>query len=104
MNKVLSVSSPLFSAPMPLGKYGKATVTVFDDCGNPVPAAAVTGTFSGDDFDEIGSGVTDANGVSVILTAAEVKKPSYTFCVDGVIKGTLPYEPNDNAVYHCESK
>ena len=86
---------------MPLGKYGKATVTVFDDCGNPVPAAAVTGTFSGD-FNESGSGLTNANGVAVILTNAQFKKPSFEFCVNNVAD-TLPYEPDDNVVetYEC---
>jgi hypothetical protein len=85
------------------GKIGKVTVTIFDNCGNPVPSATVTGTFSGDDFNETGSGLTNANGVSVILTTAQVKKPSYEFCVDDVDKGTLIYEPNDN-VETCETK
>jgi len=84
------------------GKYGKATVTIIDDCGNPVAAAQVTGTFS-DDFDETRSGVTDANGMAVILTEAEVKKPLYTFCVNNVAKGTLTYEPNEN-VETCERR
>jgi len=86
------------------GKIGKVTVTIFDDCGNPVPAAEVTGTFLEGNFDdETGSGVTNANGVAAILTTAEVKKPTYKFCVDDVVKGTLTYEPNDN-VEDCEIK
>jgi parallel beta-helix repeat protein len=66
------------------GKYGKATVTVYDNCGSPVPAAEVTGTFSSP-FSETSSGWTDANGVAVIYTTVEVKKPSYEFCVNNVL-------------------
>jgi hypothetical protein len=84
------------------GKYGKVAVSVFDDCGSPIPGAEVTGTFS-EDFNETGYGVTDANGVAVIMTTAAVSKPSYTFCVDNVIKGSLIYDPDDN-VENCESK
>jgi hypothetical protein len=83
------------------GKFGKVTVSVFDDCGSPIPGAEVTGTFS-EDFNETGYGVTDANGVAVIMTTAAVSKPSYRFCVVNVVKGSLAYEPNDN-VKTCES-
>jgi hypothetical protein len=83
-------------------KYGKVTVTIFDNCGYPVPDAEVSGLFSGD-FSEVGSGVTDANGVSVIYTTAEFKKASYTFCVIDVVKGALSYNPSDN-VETCENK
>jgi hypothetical protein len=67
------------------GKFGKASVAVFDDRGNPVPAAEVTGIFS-DPFGETGTGLTDANDVAVIITVGEFKKPSYTFCVNAVSK------------------
>lgn len=83
-------------------KYGKVTVTIYDNCGNPVPAAEVTGTFSGD-FSEAGTGVTDAKGMAVIYTTSEYKKPAYTFCVENVIRGTLKYEPAYN-VETCDSK
>ena len=83
-------------------KYGKVTVTISDECGNPAPDAEVTGTFSGD-FNEVGIGVTDANGTAVIYTMSEYKKASYTFCVENVAKGTLTYEPTDN-VETCDSK
>ena len=71
--------------------YGEVIVTVADDCGNPVVDATVTGTFSGD-FNETRSGVTDSNGMAVIRTISEFKKPSYTFCVDNVVKGPLVYD------------
>jgi hypothetical protein len=84
-------------------KYGKAKVTVHDDCGNPVLGAEVRGTFSGD-FNESGTGVTDANGVAVIYTTTvKIKIPSFTFCVDDVVKESLIYELDDN-VETCESK
>ena len=83
-------------------KYGKVTVTVFDDCGNPVPSAQVTGTFTGD-FGETGSAVTDASGVAVIYTTATATKPSYTFCVVSVAKGTMVYDSTDN-LETCKSK
>ena len=71
--------------------YGEVIVTVADDCGSPVIDAKVTGTFSGD-FNETRSGVTESNGVAVIRTISEFKKPSYTFCVDNVVKGSLVYD------------
>jgi len=84
------------------GKYGKVTVTVFDNCGGPVPSAQVSGTFSGG-FNETVYALTDSNGIAVMYTAKTARKPSYTFCVADVVKGTLLYEPNDN-VETCDSK
>ena len=83
-------------------QYGKVTVTIFDNCGNPVPDAEVTGTFSGD-FNETGIGVTDANGTAIIYTTSGYKKASYTFCVDKVVNGSLTYDPTDN-VETCDAK
>jgi len=77
-------------------KYGKATVTIFDDLGSPVSGANVSGTFSGT-FTESVSGTTVSDGTVVLLTAATAKgKVSVSFCVDNVV-GALPYDPNDNA-------
>ena len=77
------------------GKFGKVRITVFDNCGSPVPSAEVIGTFSGD-FIETRSAMTDANGVAEIYTIGEAKNPSYTFCTDDVIRETLDYDPNAN--------
>jgi len=71
--------------------YGEVKVTVADDCGNPVVDATVTGTFSGD-FNETRSGVTEISGVAVIRTISDFKKPSFQFCVDNVVKGSLVYD------------
>ena len=85
-------------------KYGKVTVTIYDDCGNPVSGADVTGTFSGD-YDQTITGTTGPDGTAVITTSASAKKPSYMFCVElnGVSHGTLTYAPNDN-IEDCKSK
>jgi hypothetical protein len=81
--------------------YGEVIVTVFDDYGKPVSGASVAGTFTGD-FYEAGSGVTDGNGIAVIRTTEQVKKPLYEFCVDHVGKEPLSYVPEDN-VETCKS-
>ncbi|WP_136798033.1 PKD domain-containing protein [Desulfosediminicola ganghwensis] len=75
--------------------YGEVTVTLFDDYFKPVAGATVTGTFAGD-FNETLSGVSDNNGVVVIRTTEQVKKPLYGFCVNSVDKESLLYVPEDN--------
>ena len=85
----------------PPNKYGQVTVTIYDKCGNAVSGADVTGTFTGD-FNETLTETTDGTGVAVITTTAQAKKPSYTFCVDGVTHATLTYAPGDN-VETCDS-
>jgi len=82
-------------------KYGQVMVTIFDDNDSPVSGAVVTGIFTGD-FEETHFGTTDNSGVAVITTSSQTKKPSYEFCVDDVVHGTLTYEPNDN-VEVCKS-
>ena len=81
--------------------YGEVIVTVFDDYGGPVAGANVTGTFAGD-FNETSSGVTDGNGVAVIRTTLELKKPLYEFCVNSVDKESLDYFPK-NDIETCKS-
>jgi hypothetical protein len=76
-------------------KYGAVTVTVLDDCGQPVPGVQIYGEFTGD-YEETGFGSTDTSGVAVITTQTQTKKPSYSFCVTGLTDGTLSYAPGDN--------
>jgi hypothetical protein len=76
-------------------KYGYVTVTVLDNCGNVIANADVTGTFTGD-YDETLVASTDAAGVAVFTTTTQIKKPSYTFCVDGISHATLTYDSNDD--------
>ncbi|NIS80348.1 MAG: hypothetical protein GTO14_09115, partial [Anaerolineales bacterium] len=82
-------------------KYGQVTVTIYDNCGDPVGGADVTGTFTGD-FNEQLTETTNGSGVAVITTTTQVKKPSYPFCVDSVTHATLTYAPGDN-VETCDS-
>jgi len=78
-------------------KFGRATVTIKDNCGNPVSGALVDGTFTGsfsESFDDV---VTNSSGVAVFTTTAQVKNPVFTFCVDDVT-GSLTYNPAENVV------
>jgi pectate lyase len=82
-------------------KNGQVTVTVYDDCGNPVAGALVDGTFTGDFSEVILNQVTDASGQAIFTSTGCVRKPSYTFCVDDVT-ASLPYNSAAN-VQTCGS-
>ncbi|MHC4215457.1 MAG: hypothetical protein ACYSWP_19005, partial [Planctomycetota bacterium] len=77
-------------------KNGLVTVTIYDDCGNPVVGADVTGTFTGS-YSETPTETTNGSGQATFVTAGCLKKPSYTFCVDDVV-ASLPYDDTDNVV------
>jgi len=79
---------------------GKATVTIYDDCGEPVADALVDGTFSGDFEETFDDVLTDSNGEAVFTTTGCIKKPSFSFTVDDVT-GPLPYDSNDNLATGC---
>jgi hypothetical protein len=83
-------------------KNGQVTVTVYDDCGNPVAGADVDGTFTRDYTETILNVTTDANGEAVFTTAGCVKKPKYDFCVDDITHATLTYASGDNTAT-CDS-
>ena len=80
-------------------RNGVATVTIYDDCGDPVVGADVYGTFTGS-FSEQVMDATDGNGVAVLVSTGCVKKPTFECCVDDV-DHTLPYDSNDNLVTCC---
>ena len=82
-------------------KYGRVTVTIYDNCGALVSGASVTGTFTGD-FDETLAEMTNGSGVAVLTTTTQAKKASYAFCVDDVSHVALAYDSNDN-VESCDS-
>jgi endoglucanase len=84
-------------------KRGRATITVTDNCGNPVANATVTGNFSGS-FNESGrTGVTGANGVATITTNGKTGgNPVVTFCVSNITKNGLTYNASANVVT-CDS-
>ncbi len=77
-------------------KVGAANVSVFDNCGNPVSAAQVTGTFTGR---VAGSdmGATDAGGTAYLASPTATKgQLSFEFCVDTVAASGLVYAPAEN--------
>jgi subtilisin family serine protease len=72
--------------------FGQVTVTVLDDCGNPVSDADVTGYFTGDFSDELQQTVaSDDNGQAVFKTTDEIKKPVFSFIVYDVSAENLIY-------------
>ena len=83
-------------------KYGQVTVAVHDSCGNPILGADVTGTFTGD-FNETLTKTTNSTGVAVLTTTTQIKKPSYTFCVDSITHATLTYSSVDS-VETCDNR
>ncbi|UCE99754.1 MAG: family 43 glycosylhydrolase [Planctomycetota bacterium] len=74
--------------------YGRAAVTIKDNCANPLVGVEVTGTFAGD-LNETVVETTGDDGVAVLITTEEARKPSFEICIDDVI-GTLPYDSGDN--------
>jgi hypothetical protein len=80
-------------------KYGQVTVTIKDECGDPAVGYDVTGTFTGS-YNETITETTDGNGVAVLTTTTQTKKPSYQFCVDDVV-GTISYDDTQNVVTCC---
>lgn len=79
-------------------KYGTATVTVFDDLGNPVSGVSVSGTFSGT-FSENVSGITNASGSVTLITSSTAKGGvTVNFCVGNMTHATLSYDAQQNVV------
>lgn len=79
-------------------KSGSVTITVVDNLGNPVSGATITGTFSGT-FNEPGSGITNSNGSVTIVTSTSASGGvTVDFCVTGVTKSGLTYEPSQNTI------
>lgn len=75
--------------------YGKAVVTVVDNCGSPVAGASVSGRFTGDFEGETPQQVsTDAIGQAVFVTSSALRKPTFGFTVTNVVAGNLKYVPN----------
>jgi hypothetical protein len=73
--------------------YGKATVSVADNCGGPVAGALVTGHFTGAFAGEAPvSGTTDGSGIVSFTTSTSSKKKSFSFIVDAVILDGLVWQ------------
>jgi hypothetical protein len=81
-------------------RNGRATVTIYDDCGDPVVGALVDVTFTGDISETVYDVATDGNGIAVITSTACVKLPSFTVTVIDVTD-TLPYDSNDDVTDNC---
>jgi hypothetical protein len=81
-------------------KNGKATVTIYDDCGNPVANALVDGTFTGDFSETFYDVQTDQYGDAVFTTAGCIRRPAFTFTVDDVTD-SLPHDPGDDLATGC---
>ena len=64
--------------------FGTATVTVYNDCDDPVVGATVVGAFTGDWQDAV-EGLTDENGVVQFQTGTALKKPVFSFEVYAVL-------------------
>ena len=78
-------------------KRGQATVTVVNNCGNPVAGATVTGNFSGTLTQSGISAVTNSSGIAVLQTSGAVKGTvTVTFCVSGVAKSGMTYNASAN--------
>lgn len=75
----------------------EATVVVQDQDGNPVEAATVSGTFSGD-LSGADTAVTSSNGEAVLISDSFTARPTdLGICVDTITHATLNYDPNANA-------
>lgn len=72
-------------------KYGSATITIVDNLGAPAAGVTISGNFSGT-WNEVATGITDANGTVVLLTTTSAGGGvSVNFCID-TITGTLTHE------------
>lgn len=79
-------------------KQGTAAVTIYNDLGNAVSGATVTGTFSGS-FNETVSGTTDSNGTVTLITNGTAKgNVTVDLCVDDVSHSSLMYAPAQNVI------
>ena len=79
-------------------KQGTATVTIYDDFGNPTSGVNVQGTFSGT-FNEAVTGTTSSEGEVVFTTSSSAKGGvSVNFCVDNATHSSLTYDSNQNVI------
>ena len=72
-------------------EYGRATVTIMDNCGNLISDAQVDGHFTGDFASDLVSQTANEAGVAVFVTTTQRKKPSFDFVVDNVAGAGLVY-------------
>jgi hypothetical protein len=83
-------------------KKGQATVTINDNCGNPVANATVSGTFTGS-INQSVSANTNGSGVATLTTTNTAGgNVSVTLCVTNVTHSSLTYNSANN-VETCDS-
>lgn len=82
-------------------RNGRVTVTIQDNCGNPVANALVDVSFTGDFNESFSNVATNASGQAVVTAAGCIKKPSFTVTVTDVTHGSLAYNSNDDVTNSC---
>jgi hypothetical protein len=77
-------------------KQAQALVRIEDNLGAPVPAATVTGAFTGGIVETVAA-MTDAAGVATLTTTQSKKgKLKFTIEILNVVHATLTYDPGSN--------
>ncbi len=56
----------------------------------------MTGTFSGNYFNETLPDTTDSSGTATPTSTEAVKKPVFTFCITDITHADLTYAPGDD--------
>ncbi|MFK7848679.1 MAG: PKD domain-containing protein [Rhodothermales bacterium] len=82
-----------------------ATFMIVDDSGNPVDAATVSGTFSGD-LSGTDTGVTNGSGEAILVSDSFTARPfDLGICADNVTHASLTYDPaqNDDPSFDCST-
>jgi hypothetical protein len=74
--------------------HARVSVTIVDNCGNPVSGATVNGhfMFTSGDPDEPVVGTTNVLGWTLITSSTQAKNLSFTFCADDVVLESLTYD------------
>jgi endo-1,3-1,4-beta-glycanase ExoK len=91
--KVLSVAMALAKQ----GKQATAKVFVVNGLGEPVASATVTGLWSELTTGGDSSRVTNTEGAATFYSASTTGKGTFQFCVTGITKADMTYQPNLNA-------
>ena len=79
-----------------------ARVTVVDGAGKPVAGATVSGSWSGLVSRGDGSKTTGPDGTALFYSARSSSPGTFTFCVTGVTKAGMTYDPSANGEV-CDS-
>jgi hypothetical protein len=75
--------------------YGRATIQLSNDLGQPIGGATITVEFSGS-INETVPATTDSNGTATATTSISARKPNVSACVFSVLGPILPYGGSTN--------